>query len=135
MLKAVKNVNEIIAPALKGMDVTAQVKLDELMIALDGTPNKGKLGANAILGASLAISKAGAGALKIPLYQHYANLAGNTELYLPVPSFNVINGGSHAGNRLAFQEFMILPTGATSFTEAMIMGCEVYAKLKTGKSH
>ena len=130
MLKACKNVNEVIGPALKGMDVTQQVQIDELMIKLDGTPNKGKLGANAILGVSLAISKAGAAAKKVPLYQHYADLAGNKDLVLPVPSFNVINGGSHAGNRLAFQEFMILPVGAKSFTEAMIMGCEVYATLK-----
>ena len=130
MLTAVKNVNDIIGPALKGFDVTQQTKADELMIKLDGTPNKGKLGANAILGVSLALSKAGAAAKKVPLYQHYADLAGNKDLVLPVPSFNVINGGSHAGNRLAFQEFMILPVGAKSFSEAMMMGCEVYAKLK-----
>ena len=129
-MKAVKNVIDIIGPAIKGMDVTAQTKIDELMIKLDGTPNKSKLGANAILGVSLAVSKAGANAKKVPLYQHYADLAGNKDLVLPVPSFNVINGGSHAGNRLAFQEFMILPVGAKSFTEAMIMGCEVYAILK-----
>ena len=105
--------------------------IDDLLIKLDGTPNKGKLGANAILGVSLAVSKAGAAAKGVPLYQHYADLAGNKDLVLPVPSFNVINGGSHAGNRLAFQEFMILPVGAKSFTEAMIMGCEVYAILKS----
>ena len=131
VLTAVKNVNDIIGPALKGFDVTQQTKADELMINLDGTPNKGKLGANAILGVSLALSKAGAAAKKVPLYQHYADLAGNKDLVLPVPSFNVINGGSHAGNRLAFQEFMILPVGAKSFSEAMMMGCEVYAKLKS----
>lgn len=130
VLTAVKNVNDIIFPALKGFDVTQQTKADELMIKLDGTPNKSKLGANAILGVSLALSKAGAAAKKVPLYQHYADLAGNKDLVLPVPSFNVINGGSHAGNRLAFQEFMILPLGAKSFSEAMMMGCEVYAKLK-----
>lgn len=101
------------------------------MLNLDGTDNKAKLGANAILGVSLAVAKAGAAAKSVPLYRHFADLAGNTnDLVLPVPSFNVINGGSHAGNRLAFQEFMILPTGASSFTEAMIMGCEVYATLK-----
>jgi enolase len=130
VLTACNNVNNIIAPKLKGMDVTKQADIDAVMIALDGTPNKGKLGANAILGVSLAVSKAGAGAKKVPLYQHYADLAGNKDLVLPVPSFNVINGGSHAGNRLAFQEFMILPTGASSFSEAMMMGCEVYATLK-----
>jgi enolase len=125
VLKAVSNVNTLINDKVKGFDVTKQTEIDELMIQLDGTPNKGKLGANAILGASLAISKAGAAAKGLPLYRHYAELAGNSDLVLPVPSFNVINGGSHAGNRLAFQEFMILPVGASSFTEAMILGCEV----------
>lgn len=96
-----------------------------------GTPNKSKLGANAVLGVSLAIAKAGAASKRIPLYQHFAELAGNSRLVLPVPSFNVINGGSHAGNALAFQEFMILPVGASSFTEAMVMGCETYATLKS----
>jgi enolase len=130
VLNAVKNIDDIISPALKGMDPTLQRNIDDTMLALDGTPNKAKLGANAILGVSLAVSKAGASAKNVPLYQHYADLAGNKDLVLPVPSFNVINGGSHAGNRLAFQEFMILPTGASSFTEAMIMGCEVYQILK-----
>ena len=125
-----KNATEIIGPAIRGMDVTQQTKIDELMKNLDGTPNKGKLGANAILGVSLAIAKAGAAAKKVPLYQHFADLAGNKDLVLPTPSFNVINGGSHAGNRLAFQEFMILPVGAQSFSEAMMMGCEVYHTLK-----
>ncbi|CAN1267241.1 ENO1 [Linum perenne] len=102
---------------------------------LDGTSNewgwcKQKLGANAILAVSLAICKAGAIVSKIPLYQHIANLAGNKNLVLPVPAFNVINGGSHAGNKLAMQEFMILPTGAESFKEAMKMGVEVYHHLK-----
>lgn len=124
VLKAVSNVNSIIGPAIKGMNPVEQTAIDDLIIKLDGTPNKSKLGANAILGVSLAISKAGAAAKNVPLYQHYADLAGNKDLVLPVPSFNVINGGSHAGNRLAFQEFMILPVGAKSFTEAMIMGCE-----------
>jgi len=131
VLKAVSHVNDVIASKLKGMDVTQQGKIDEMMLALDGTPNKSKLGANAILGVSLAISKAGASAKGVPLYQHYADLAGNKDLVLPVPSFNVINGGSHAGNRLAFQEFMILPVGAPTFTDAMIMGCEVYHTLKS----
>lgn len=130
VLQACKNVTSVIGPAIIGMDPTQQTAIDNLMIALDGTPNKGKLGANAILGVSLALSKAGAGAKRVPLYQHYADLAGNKRLVLPVPSFNVINGGSHAGNSLAFQEFMILPIGAKTFTEAMIMGCETYATLK-----
>lgn len=129
--KAVGHVTNEIANAVKGMDVTKQEDIDNIMLKLDGTPNKGKLGANAILGVSLAVSKAGAAAKKVPLYQHYADLAGNKSLVLPVPSFNVINGGSHAGNRLAFQEFMILPVGASSFAEAMQMGCEVYATLKS----
>lgn len=131
VLNAVKNVNEIIGPAIKGRVVTSQKVIDDLMNEIDGTPNKSKLGANAILGVSLAIAKAGAAAKKVPLYQHFADLAGNKDLVLPVPSFNVINGGSHAGNRLAFQEFMILPVGAKTFTEAMIIGCETYATLKS----
>jgi enolase len=131
VLKAVKNVNETIFAKIKGFDVTKQSDIDKLMIQLDGTPNKGLLGANAILGVSLAISKAGAAARKVPLYQYYADLAGNKDLLLPVPSFNVINGGSHAGNRLAFQEFMILPIGASSFSQALQLGCEVYATLKS----
>lgn len=131
VLKAVKNVNETLAKSLKGFDVTKQREIDELMKKLDGTENKGNLGANAILGVSLAVAKAGAAARGIPLYQHFADVAGNTDLLLPVPSFNVINGGSHAGNRLAFQEFMILPVGAESFSHAMQIGCEVYATLKS----
>jgi enolase len=131
VLNAVNNVNSTIASALVGMDPTQQATIDAAMIDLDGTPNKGNLGANAILGVSLAVSKAGAAAQGIPLYQHYANLAGNTNLVLPVPALNVINGGSHAGNKLAMQEFMLLPTGASSFTEAMVIGCEVYHKLKS----
>lgn len=107
-----------------------QEAIDELMIQLDGTPNKAKLGANAILGVSLAVAKAGAAQNRIPLYQHFANLAGNTKLTLPVPSFNVINGGKHAGNALAFQEFMILPVGASTFSDAMRIGCETYSTLK-----
>jgi len=128
--KAVGFVNDLIGPAVKGLDPSNQQSIDRLLLSLDGTPNKAKIGANAILGVSLAVAKAGAAAKKIPLYQHFADLAGNKQLTLPVPSFNVINGGSHAGNALAFQEFMILPVGAKSFTEAMRMGCEVYATLK-----
>jgi len=133
VLKAVKNVNDIIAPALikANHSVIEQAKIDELMIKLDGTPNKGKLGANAILGVSLAVCKAGAAEKNVPLYRHIADLAGNKDVVLPVPAFNVINGGSHAGNKLAMQEFMILPTGAKNFTEAMKIGSEVYHNLKS----
>ena len=131
VLTAVKNVNTVLGPALIGKSETEQEMIDELMLSLDGTPNKVKMGANAILGVSLAVAKAGAAAKGVPLYQHFADLAGNKELVMPVPSFNVINGGSHAGNGLAFQEFMVLPTGASSFAEAMQIGCEIYATLKT----
>ena len=105
-MKAVSNVNDVLGPAVKGMDVADQQAIDDAMIDIDGTPNKAKMGANAILGVSLAVSKAGAAAKKIPLYQHYADLAGNDlkQYTMPVPCFNVINGGSHAGNKLAFQE-------------------------------
>ena len=131
VLQAVANVNDVLGPAIKGMDVTDQQAVDDAMITLDGTPNKAKLGANSILGVSLAVSKAGAAAKKVPLYKHYADLAGNSEekFTMPVPCFNVINGGSHAGNKLAFQEYFVIPTGATSFAEAMQIGCEVYHTL------
>merc|ERR1719288_230490 len=102
-----------------------------MMLKIDGTENKNNLGANAILGVSMAVCKAGAAHKGVPLYRHIADLAGNKEVILPVPAFNVINGGTHAGNKLAMQEFMILPTGASSFTEAMKMGSEVYHHLKT----
>lgn len=131
VLKAVANVNDIIGPAIVGKNPTEQKALDDLMISLDGTDNKGKLGANAILAVSMAICKAGAAEKGVPLYKYIAELAGNTKLVLPVPSFNVINGGEHAGNGLAMQEFMILPTGASSFKEAMRMGSEVYHNLKS----
>ncbi|KAF8379320.1 hypothetical protein HHK36_028754 [Tetracentron sinense] len=136
VLKAVENVNAIIGPALIGKDPTEQTKIDNFMVQqLDGTVNewgwcKQKLGANAILAVSLAVCKAGASVNKIPLYKHIANIAGNKTLVLPVPAFNVINGGSHAGNKLAMQEFMILPVGASCFKEAMKMGVEVYHHLK-----
>lgn len=132
VFKAIANVNDQIAPELikSGLEVTQQTEIDEFMIKLDGTENKSKFGANAILGVSLAVAKAGAAKRGIPLYKHLAELAGNKEIILPVPAFNVINGGSHAGNKLAMQEFMILPTGANSFTEAMKMGSEVYHHLK-----
>lgn len=130
--KAVNNVNNIIAPQVVGKDPKNQHEIDALMLKLDGTENKDKLGANAILGVSLAVCKAGAAHCGVPLYHHIANLAGKPthDFVLPVPAFNVINGGSHAGNKLAMQEFMILPVGATSFTEAMKMGSEVYHNLK-----
>lgn len=132
VLKAVQNINEIIGPALisKNIDVTKQSEVDKIMIDLDGTENKSKLGANAILGVSLAVCKAGAAQKGVPLYRHIADLAGNADVILPCPALNVINGGTHAGNKLAMQEFMILPTGATSFREAMRMGAEVYQNLK-----
>ncbi|EFA09609.1 enolase [Tribolium castaneum] len=130
--KAIDNINIIIGPELvkSHLEVTQQTEIDELMIKLDGTENKSKLGANAILGVSLAVAKAGAAKRGLPLYKHIADLCGNKNIILPVPAFNVINGGSHAGNKLAIQEFMILPTGATSFNEAMKMGSEVYHHLK-----
>merc|ERR1712190_281815 len=113
-------------------NVTQQKKLDDKMIKLDGTPNKSNVGANAILGVSLAAAKAAAEAKGIPLYQHIAQLAGNKEkMTLPVPCFNVINGGSHAGNKLAFQEYFIIPVGAATFKEAMQIGCECYHNLKS----
>ena len=132
VLKAVEHVNAIIGPELvkRNVDVTKQEEVDKVLLALDGTENKTNLGANAILGVSLAVCKAGAAHKGIPLYRHIAELAGNEQVILPVPAFNVINGGTHAGNKLAMQEFMILPTGASSFKEAMRMGCEVYQTLK-----
>merc|ERR1719353_2749481 len=141
-LKAVGYINDVIAPALKGKDPTQQAALDKMMVEeLDGQQNewgwsKSKLGANAILAASMAVAHAlgrGAGAAKgVPLYEHVADLAGKPKdkYVMPVPSLNVINGGSHAGNRLACQEFMILPTGAESFKEAMQLGAEVYHNLR-----
>eukprot|EP01133_Synstelium_polycarpum_P001105 gene1105-1261_t len=131
--KAIQNILTIILPAVKGMDVTDQAALDAAMIKLDGTDNKGKLGANAILAVSIAACRAGAAHKRIPLYAHIAQLAGRSEekFIIPVPALNVINGGSHAGNRLAMQEFMILPVGATSFREALRIGAEVYHHLKS----
>jgi len=131
--KAVNNVNTVLGPELikSGLKVTQQKEIDDLLIKLDGTPNKGKLGANAILGVSIACVEAGAAEKGIPVYQHLAELAGVKPPYvMPCPAFNVINGGSHAGNKLAFQEFMLLPTGASSFTDAMKIGTETYHTLK-----
>ncbi|KAH0472383.1 MAG: hypothetical protein KVP17_002356, partial [Porospora cf. gigantea B] len=139
VLKAIENVNTIIAPALVGMDVTQQAAIDKKMVEeLDGTQNefgwcKQKLGANAILAVSMAVCRAGAAAGGLPLYQYVARLAGTSQnsYVLPVPAFNVINGGTHAGNKLAMQEFMILPVGAQTFKEAVKMGAEVYHNLKS----
>jgi len=128
--KAIANVNSIIAPKVIGLPVIDQSLVDKTLIELDGTDSKSKLGANAILGVSMAVCKAGAAQKGVPLYRHIADLAGHKNVLLPVPAFNVINGGSHAGNKLAMQEFMILPIGASSFSEAMRMGTEVYHNLK-----
>jgi enolase len=128
--KAVENVKTELAKAVIGMDCRDQAAIDRKMISLDGTPNKSRLGANAILGVSMAVCRAGALARGVSLYQHINDLAGKPKILLPVPAFNVINGGSHAGNKVAFQEFMILPIGAPSFKEALRMGAEVYQNLK-----
>ncbi len=127
VLKAVNNVNEIIAPALIGYDVTMQAFLDKLMIELDGTPNKAKLGANAILGVSLACARAAADYVGLPLYLY---LGGFNAKVLPTPMMNIINGGSHADNSIDFQEYMILPIGAKTFRQALQIGAEVYHNLK-----
>jgi len=138
VLKAVENINSIIAPKLIGMTVTKQADIDKVMVeVLDGSQNqwgwsKSKLGANAILAVSMAVCRAGAAASFLPLYEYVAGLSGKPigNYVMPVPSLNVINGGSHAGNRLACQEFMILPVGAGSFKEAMVIGAEVYHTLR-----
>lgn len=127
VLKAVDNVNEVIAPELIGYDVTNQVGIDQAMIELDGTPNKSKLGANAILGVSMAVARAASDFLGVELYTY---LGGFNARQLPVPMMNIINGGSHADNNVDFQEFMILPVGASSFKEAIRMGAEVFHNLK-----
>lgn len=132
VLNAVRNVNEVIGPAIVAKNIcpSQQREIDNMMLKLDGTENKSKLGANAILGVSLAVCKAGAVHKGLPLYKYIAELAGIPKVVLPVPAMNVINGGSHAGNKLAMQEFMILPLGAKSFSEAMRMGSEIYHHLK-----
>ncbi|MEO6521576.1 MAG: phosphopyruvate hydratase [Mucilaginibacter sp.] len=127
VLKAVANVNDIIAPALKGFDVFEQNAIDKLMIELDGTANKGKLGANAILGVSLAAAKAAAQESRQPLYRYVGGVNANT---LPIPMMNIVNGGSHSDAPIAFQEFMIMPVGASSFSEALRWGTEVFHNLK-----
>ncbi|WP_338659665.1 phosphopyruvate hydratase [Paraclostridium sordellii] len=125
--KAVDNVNEIIAPELEGMDATDQPGIDGLLIELDGTPNKGKLGANAILGVSMAVARAAAEEVGLPLFQY---LGGVNAKQLPVPMMNILNGGEHADNNVDVQEFMILPVGAKSFREGLRMGAEVFHSLK-----
>ena len=125
--KAVNNVNTVIADALLGMDVTDQVEIDRILLELDGTPTKSNLGANALLGVSLACAKAAANALEMPLYRY---IGGVNAKVLPVPMMNIINGGAHSDAPIAFQEFMIRPVGASSFREALRMGAEVFHSLK-----
>ncbi|MBT1686054.1 phosphopyruvate hydratase [Dawidia soli] len=127
VLKAVENVNTTIAAELVGFSIFEQNLLDKIMIELDGTPNKGKLGANAILGVSLAIAKAGAVEAGLPLYRYIGGVNANT---LPVPMMNILNGGSHADNSIDFQEFMVMPVKAATFSEALRMGTEVFHTLK-----
>ncbi|WP_010181897.1 phosphopyruvate hydratase [Aquimarina agarilytica] len=127
VLKAVSNVNEIIAEELIGYSIFDQNLIDQLMIDLDGTPNKSKLGANAILGVSLAVAKAAANELNMPLYRYVGGVSANT---LPVPMMNIINGGSHSDAPIAFQEFMVMPVKAKNFTHAMQMGTEIFHHLK-----
>ncbi|WP_426450616.1 phosphopyruvate hydratase [Paenibacillus sp. S-38] len=128
VLKAVENVNDVIAPEIIGMNALDQVGIDKRMIELDGTPNKGKLGANAILAVSMAVARAAAEALDIPLYLY---LGGFNAKQLPVPMMNIINGGAHADNNVDVQEFMVLPVGAPSFKEALRTGAEIFHSLKT----
>jgi len=127
VLKAVENINEIIAPELEGIQIFEQNAIDKLMIEMDGTKTKSKLGANAILGVSLAVAKAAAQELQLPLYRYIGGVSANT---LPVPMMNILNGGSHADNSIDFQEFMVMPVGASSFSEAMRWGSEIFHHLK-----
>lgn len=127
VLTAVENVNEIIAPELVGFDATEQADIDQLMIELDGTPNKGKLGANAMLGVSLAVAKAAAASIGLPLHRY---IGGTNAKELPVPMMNILNGGKHADNNVDIQEFMVMPVGAKSFAEALRMNAEIYHQLK-----
>ena len=127
VLKAIENVNGVISQTLLGVSVFEQTQIDQIMIDLDGTPNKSKLGANAILGVSLAAAKAAANELGLPLYRYIGGVSANT---LPVPMMNIINGGSHRDAPIAFQEFMVMPVKATSFSQAMRMGSEIFHNLK-----
>ena len=136
VLNAVKNVNEIIAPKIIGMDATKQSDIDDVMLKLDGTDNKEKLGANAILSVSLAVAHAAANAMGLPLYKYIAKIYGNSNpCVLPRPMMNIINGGAHADNGLDAQEFMIIPVGAKSEFEAIRMGAEVFHNLKNILKH
>lgn len=128
VLKAVKNVNESLAPALLGYDVADQTGIDEMMIQLDGTPNKGKFGANAILAVSMAVAKAAAEEASLPLYRY---IGGTNAKVLPVPMMNILNGGAHADNKIDFQEFMVMPVGAPSFSEGLRWGVEIFHALKS----
>ncbi|MDH7479020.1 MAG: phosphopyruvate hydratase, partial [Syntrophomonadaceae bacterium] len=128
VLEAVDNVNTVIAPEVIGMSCLNQAEIDQLMIELDGTPNKGKLGANAILGVSLATARAAAEYVGLPLYQY---IGGINARELPVPLMNIINGGKHADNNLSIQEFMIAPVGMGSFSEALRAGAEIYHTLRS----
>lgn len=128
VLKAVENVNDVIGPEIIGMDSLDQVGIDQLMIRLDGTPNKAKLGANAILGVSMAVAHAAADFLGLPLYVYLGGFNAKT---LPVPMMNILNGGAHADNNVDIQEFMVMPVGAESFREALRMGAEVFHNLKS----
>lgn len=125
--QAVKHVNDDIAPAIAGLEASDQAGIDKILIELDGTENKGKLGANAILGVSLAVAKAAANSQKIPLYRYIGGVNAKT---LPVPMMNILNGGQHADNNVDIQEFMVMPVGAPTFAEALRMGAEVFHSLK-----
>jgi len=128
VLKAVKNVNTVIAPALLGNDVADQTGIDQMMIELDGTENKGKLGANALLAVSMAVAKAAAEEASLPLYRY---IGGTNAKTLPIPMMNILNGGAHADNKIDFQEFMIMPVGAPSFSEGLRWGVEIFHALKS----
>lgn len=128
VLNAVENVNDIIADEIIGMEVFDQVAIDQLLIELDGTHNKGKLGANAILGVSIAVARAAADELGMPLYQYIGGVNAKT---LPVPMMNILNGGEHADNNVDIQEFMVMPVGAKNFKEALRMGAEIFHNLRT----
>jgi len=128
VLKAVRNVNDVIAAELEGMDALDQAEVDAALLALDGTKTKAKLGANALLAVSLATARAAAEYLEVPLYKY---LGGPNARTLPVPMMNIINGGAHADNNVDFQEFMIVPVGATTFRDALRMGAEIFHSLKS----
>lgn len=128
VLKAVKNVNDLIAKSITGFDITAQAEIDQIMIDLDGTPNKSKLGANAILAVSMAVAKAAAEEANLPLYRY---IGGTNARILPMPMMNILNGGAHADNKIDFQEFMVMPVGATSFSEGLRWGVEIFHQLKS----